>query len=328
MIPQRTIGRGGPKVSAIGLGCMGMSGGYGSSDEREAIETIHRALELGVNLIDTADSYAQGLNEQLVGRALADRREQAFLASKFGRGIGDAAEHRKVYGHPDYVRSACEASLRRLGVETIDLYYQHRVDPSVPIEETVGAMSDLVAAGKVRFLGLSEATADQIRRANGVHRISALESEFSLFTRTVEDNGILDTLRELEISLVPYSPLGRGLLTGGVRSPEDLAPDDMRRHHPRFAEENLAKNIAVVDALQHIAADAGLTATQLALGWVLAQGDDIIPIPGTKRVARIEENAAGAASPLSPEVLARIAEVAPKGIASGRRDSPNSMIQT
>jgi aryl-alcohol dehydrogenase-like predicted oxidoreductase len=325
----RALGRGGPQISAIGLGCMTMSGGYGAADERESIATIHRALELGVTFLDTADSYNEGHNEGLVGRAIRDRRERVFLASKFGRGIGDEVVHRQIFGKPEYVRSACEASLRRLGVDVIDLYYQHRVDPTVPIEETVGAMAELVHAGKVRHLGLCEAGADQIRRAFAVHPIAALESEYSLFSRAnIEDNGVRDALRELGITLVPYSPLGRGILTGTVRSIESMLPGDVRRHHPRFQPENLAKNVAVVEAMAALGREVGATATQLALAWVLAQGDDIIPIPGSKRVAHLEENAATVDLVLSPAQWARLAQIAPKGVAAGRRDSANSLVTT
>ncbi len=325
----RALGRGGPHISAIGLGCMTMSGGYGAADERESIATIHRALDLGITFLDTADSYNEGHNEGLVGRAIHDRRERVFLASKFGRGIGDEVVHRQIFGKPDYVRNACDASLRRLGVDVIDLYYQHRVDPTVPIEETVGAMAELVGAGKVRYLGLCEAGADQIRRAYAVHPIAALESEYSLFSRAnIEDNGVRDALRELGITLVPYSPLGRGILTGTVRSVESMVPGDVRRHHPRFQPENLAKNVAVVEAMAELGSEAGATATQLALAWVLAQGDDIIPIPGSKRVDHLEENAAAVDLVLSPAQWERLAQIAPKGVAAGRRDSANSLVTT
>jgi len=308
---------------------MGMSGGYGAGDERESIATIQRALELGITFLDTADSYNEGHNEGLVGRAIRDRRDRVFLASKFGRGIGDEVVHRQIFGKPDYVRSACEASLRRLGVDVIDLYYQHRVDPTVPIEETVGAMAELVGAGKVRYLGLSEANAEQIRRAYAIHPIAALESEYSLFSRSnIEDNGVLPALRELGVALVPYSPLGRGILTGTVRSVDAMEPGDVRRHHPRFQPENLTKNVAVVEALAALATELGATPTQLALAWVLAQGDDIIPIPGSKSVRHLEENAAAVDLAPSPAQWARLAEIAPKGIAAGRRDSRNSLVTT
>ena len=316
-------------ISAIGLGCMGMSGGYGPGDETESLATIHRALDLGITFLDTADSYNLGHNEGLVGRAIRDRRERVFLASKFGRGIGDEAVHRQIFGKPEYVRTACDASLRRLGVDVIDLYYQHRVDPTVPIEETVGAMAELVAAGKVRHLGLCEANPDQIRRAYRIHPIAALESEYSLFSRSnIEDNGVLATIRELGITLVPYSPLGRGMLTGTIRSFDQIAPGDARRHHPRFQPENLARNLRVVEALAALARELNATSTQLALAWLLAQGDDIIPIPGTKRVANLEQNAAAVDLAVTPAQWAQLAEIAPKGVAAGRRDSPNSMVST
>lgn len=308
---------------------MTMSGGYGSADEGEAIATIHRALELGITFLDTADSYNEGHNEELVGRAIRDRRDRVFLASKFGRGIGDEVVHRMVFGKPEYVRSACDASLRRLGVEVIDLYYQHRVDPTVPIEETVGTMAELVHAGKVRYLGLSEATAEQIRRAHAVHPITALESEYSLFSRSnIEDNGIGDTLRELGIALVPYSPLGRGILTGTVRSNDAIADGDVRKHHPRFQPENLTKNVAVVDALAELGREVGATPAQLALAWLLAQGEEIVPIPGSKRIRHLEENAAAVDLTLSPQQWARLAAIVPKGVAAGRRDSRNSLVTT
>jgi aryl-alcohol dehydrogenase-like predicted oxidoreductase len=308
---------------------MGMTGGYGApGEERESIATIHRALDLGINFLDTADSYHLGRNEGLVGRAIHDRRDRVFLASKFGRGIGDEATHRMIFGKPEYVRSACDASLKRLGVDVIDLYYQHRIDPTVPIEETLGAMAEMVAAGKVRYLGICEANPDQIRRAHAVHPIVALESEYSLFTRDIEDNGILATVRELGMALVPYSPLGRGILTGAVRSFDDLADGDNRKHHPRFQPENLTKNLAVVAALGELARELGATTTQLALAWVLAQGEDIIPIPGTKRIAYLESNAAAVDLAIGPAQWARLAEIAPKGVAAGRRDSPNSMVST
>jgi aryl-alcohol dehydrogenase-like predicted oxidoreductase len=326
---QRRLGRKGPMISAIGLGCMGMSGGYGAGEDAESVATIHRALDLGVNFLDTADSYNNGHNEGLVGRAIHDRRERVFLASKFGRGIGDEAVHRQIFGKPEYVRNACEASLRRLGVDVIDLYYQHRIDPTVPIEETVGAMAELVTAGKVRYLGICEAPPEQIRRAHRVHPIAALESEYSLFSRSnIEDNGVLSTIRELGITLVPYSPLGRGMLTGTIRSFEQIGAGDARKKHPRFQPENLVKNLAVVEALGALAREVHATTPQLALAWLLAQGPDIIPIPGTKRVANLLQNAAAVDITITPPQWARLAAIAPKGVAAGRRDSPNSMVST
>ncbi len=264
---QRRLGRNGPQVSMMGLGCMGMSGTYGEYDEAEAIATIHRALELGINLIDTADTYGRGHNEGLVGRAIRDRRDRVFLATKFGR-VRTAETPNGFDGRPAYVRSACDASLGRLGIETIDIYYLHRTDPKTPIEETVGAMADLVKAGKVRHLGLSEATPENIRKAVGVHPIAALQSEYSLFSRDVEDNGVLSTIRELGIPLVPYSPVGRGLLTGAVRSTSTLVKNDSRHRHPRFQGENLTRNLALVDAVKAIGAELNATATQVALAWL------------------------------------------------------------
>jgi aryl-alcohol dehydrogenase-like predicted oxidoreductase len=317
---QRRLGRNGPQVSMMGLGCMGMSGTYGEYDEAEAIATIHRALELGINLIDTADTYGRGHNEGLVGRAIHDRRDRVFLATKFGR-VRSAETPNGFDGRPAYVRSACDASLGRLGIETIDIYYLHRTDPKTPIEETVGAMADLVKAGKVRHLGLSEATPENIRKAVGVHPISALQSEYSLFSRDVEDNGVLTTIRELGIPLVPYSPVGRGLLTGAIRSTSTLVKNDSRHRHPRFQGENLTRNLALVDAVTAIGTELNATATQVALAWLLAQGDDIIPIPGTKRRSHLEENAGAASVPLSTAHLERIAAAVPKGVAAGSRKS-------
>jgi aryl-alcohol dehydrogenase-like predicted oxidoreductase len=317
---QRQLGRNGPLTSAIGLGCWGMSGTYGVSDDSEALRTFDRALELGLTFMDTADTYGSGHNEEFVGRALRGRRDRALLATKFGRTFGAGAA-RGINGRPEYVRSACEASLKRLGVETIDLYYQHRVDKTVPIEETVGAMAELKAAGKIRFLGLSEATAAEVRRAAAVHSIAALESEYSLFSRDIEDNGVLATIREFGIALVPYSPLGRGMLTGTVRRSDGFATSDPRSHNPRFEGANFARNLAVVDALAALATELGLTSAQLALAWLYAQGGDIIPIPGTKRVKYLEENAAAVDVHLTPANLARIDAIAPKGVAAGARSS-------
>jgi aryl-alcohol dehydrogenase-like predicted oxidoreductase len=317
---QRQLGRGGPETSAMGLGCWGMSGTYGASDDAEALRTFDRALELGITFLDTADSYGNGHNEEFVGRALRGRRERVLLGTKFGRTFG-ADGSRAVNGRPEYVRAACDASLARLGVDVIDVYYQHRVDQNVPIEETIGAMAELKEAGKVRYLGLSEASAANVRRAAAVHPIAALESEYSLFSRDIEDNGVLAVIRELGITLVPYSPLGRGMLTGTVRANDRFAPSDPRARNPRFEGENFAKNVAVVDRLGALASEFGVTSAQLALAWLYAQGDDIVPIPGTKRVKNLEENAAAATLRLTPANVARVDEVAPKGIAAGLRSS-------
>jgi aryl-alcohol dehydrogenase-like predicted oxidoreductase len=313
------------EVSAIGLGCMGMSEFYGPTDEKEALATLDRARELGVVFLDTADAYGIGDNEELVGRAIRGRRDQFVIATKFGL-VRDRTnpQARGVSGRPEYVRSACEASLRRLGVETIDLYYQHRIDPAVPIEETVGAMAGLVREGKVRHLGLSEAGSDSLRRAQGVHPITALQSEYSLWSRDPED-GVLETCRALGIGFVAYSPLGRGFLTGELRRFEDLASDDFRRQSPRFQGENFARNLALVDRLTAMARDRGVTAAQLALAWVLSRGDDVVPIPGTKRRARLEENVAAVDLTLSPADLAALDAVAPRGAAAGERYSPGGM---
>ena len=293
-------------VSTLGLGCMGMSEFYGSTDETEATATIHRALDLGVSLLDTADMYGPFTNERLVGRAIAGRRDEVVLATKFGNVRNpENPSDRRIDGRPEYVRSACDASLQRLGVDHIDLYYQHRVDRSVPIEETVGAMADLVGAGKVRFLGLSEAAPATIRRAHEVHPITALQTEYSLWTRDLEAD-ILPVLRELGIGLVPYSPLGRGFLTGTITSPDDLAADDFRRSNPRFVGDALQANLTIVDAVRTVAQQQGATPGQIALAWVLAQGDDVVPIPGTKRVAYLEENVAAAAVELSAAALEQL----------------------
>ncbi len=316
---QRALGSQGLTVSAEGLGCMGMSEFYGTADEAEAIATIRQALELGVTLLDTADVYGPHTNEQLVGQAIADQRDEVVLATKFGivRDPENPAA-RGVNGRPEYVIRSCDASLRRLGLDHIDVYYQHRVDPAVPIEETVGAMATLVDAGKVRFLGLSEAGPETIRRAHDVHPITAVQTEYSLWSRDVEDE-ILPTLRELGIGLVAYSPLGRGFLTGQITSPDDLAPDDFRRTSPRFMGENFARNLRLVDRIKEIAAEQNCTPGQLALAWVLSQGDDIVPIPGTKRRRYLEENVEATELTLSQEDLARIDEVAPVGAAAGDR---------
>jgi aryl-alcohol dehydrogenase-like predicted oxidoreductase len=316
---QRTLGREGLVVSAEGLGCMGMSEFYGSADESEAIATIHRAIDLGVSLFDTADMYGPFTNEQLVGTAIADRRDEVILATKFGivRDLENPAR-RGVNGRPEYVHAACDASLRRLAVDHIDLYYQHRVDSSVPIEETVGAMAELVDAGKVRFLGLSEAAPETIRRANAVHPISALQSEYSLWTRDIEEE-ILPTVRELGIGLVAYSPLGRGFLTGAVESVDKLEPGDFRRHNPRFADGNLERNLVLLARVKEIAAEHDSTPGQLALAWVMHQGEDVVPIPGTKRRSYLEENVEAVELELSAEDLERIDDAAPVGAAAGDR---------
>ena len=320
-LSPRTLGTGDQalEVSALGLGCMGMSEFYGTGDEGEAVATIHRALDLGVTLLDTADMYGPFTNEVLVGRAIADRRDEVVLATKFGNvRSAENASLRRSDGSPEYVHQACDASLQRLGVDHIDLYYQHRVDQSVPIEDTVGAMAELVEAGKVRFLGLSEAAPDTIRRAHGVHPITALQTEYSLWTRHVESE-ILLTLRELGIGLVPYSPLGRGFLTGTITSTDDLEANDFRRVNPRFTGDALAANLALVDAVRELAAEKGVTAGQLALAWVLAQGDDVVPIPGTKRVRYLEENVAAASITLTSADLAALADAVPVDAVQGER---------
>src|SRR5204862_5371742 len=305
---------------------MGMSAWYGSTDEQESVATIHRALELGLTFLDTADVYGQGDNEELVGRAVAGRRDEVVLATKFGNRWFDDGT-RTIDGSPEYVREAIDASLRRLNVEYVDLYYQHRVDANTPIEETVGAMAELVEAGKVRHLGLSEAGPQTIRRADAVHPITALQSEYSLWTRDPEDS-ILPTIRELGIGFVAYSPLGRGFLAGRFQSPDDFEEDDFRKHHPRFQGENFEKNLELVEKVKQIADEKGVTASQLALAWVMAQGDDIVPIPGTTRVKNLEENVAAAEIELNDDELARIDEVAPKGVAAGDRYADMSSIDS
>jgi aryl-alcohol dehydrogenase-like predicted oxidoreductase len=321
----RKLGDRGLTVSEIGLGCMGMSEFYGTSDETESIATIHRALDLGVTFLDTADIYGIGANEQLVGKAIKDRRDRVVLATKFGVVRSDDKGFRGVNGSPQYVRQACDASLQRLGVDYIDLYYQHRVDPNVPIEDTVGAMAELVQQGKVRYLGLSEAAATTIRRAHATHPISALQTEYSLWSREVEDE-ILPTLRELGIGFVAYSPLGRGFLSGQIQTIDDLPADDYRRSSPRFQGENFQKNLQLVDRVKEIAATKKVTPGQLALAWLLAQRDDIVPIPGTKRRAYLEENVAAASFTLTQEECDRLNELAPKGIAAGDRYADMSAV--
>jgi aryl-alcohol dehydrogenase-like predicted oxidoreductase len=317
---KRTLGTEGAalEVSALGLGCMGMSEFYGTADEGEAVATIERAVELGVTFFDTADMYGPFTNERLVGKALAPHRDRVAIATKFGNVRGENGERFGIRGDAEYVRTACDASLQRLGVDHIDLYYQHRVDFTVPIEETVGAMKELVEAGKVRFLGLSEASPETIRRAHAVHPITALQTEWSLWTRDAED-AVLPTVRELGIGFVPYSPLGRGFLSGRIRALDDLDPDDFRRHNPRFQGDNFRRNLDLVAQVEELAAEKGVTPGQLALAWVLAQGDDVVPIPGTKRVRYLEENVAAVAVELTADDLARLEEAFPKGATAGER---------
>jgi aryl-alcohol dehydrogenase-like predicted oxidoreductase len=323
---QRSLGNQGLVVSVQGLGCMGMSEFYGNADEGEAIATIHRAVELGVTFLDTSNAYGPYTNEELVGRAIADRRDEVVLATKFGivRDPNDPTV-RGLNSRPEYVRQACDASLRRLAIDHIDLYYQHRVDPQVPIEETVGALSELVDAGKVRYIGLSEASAETLRRAHAVHPVSALQSEYSLWSRDVEEE-VLPALRELGIGLVAYSPLGRGFLTGRIKSVEGLDADDFRRHQPRFQGENFERNLDLVQRVTEIAAEHECTPGQLALAWVMSQGTDVVPIPGTKRRRYLEENVAAAQIELSDEDLERIDDAAPAGSAAGERYADMSSI--
>ena len=322
----RTLGRNGPTVSALGLGCMGMSEFYGAHDDAESLATLGFALDRGVSFLDTADAYGPYTNEELVGRAVQGRRAQAFIATKFGF-VRDAANPaaRVVDGRPARVRVACEASLKRLNVEYIDLYYLHRVDPNVPIEDTVGAMAELVRAGKVRYLGLSEVSPQTLERAQRVHRITALQSEYSLWTRDPED-GVLEACRRLEIGFVPYSPLGRGFLTGAIKSPADFAADDYRRTNPRFEGENFARNLALVDKVRSLARDKGCTAAQLALAWVLAQWEHIVPIPGTRRKANLDDNLGALSVALSAAELAAIDAVFPPGAVAGAR-YPEAMLR-
>jgi aryl-alcohol dehydrogenase-like predicted oxidoreductase len=325
MLARRTLGRNGPPVSALGLGCYPMSGSYGPGDDEASIATIQRALELGITLLDSSDAYGRGHNEELIARALAGQRERAFVATKFGMTRrADDPDFRGIDGSPAYVRAACEASLRRLRTDVIDLYYQHRVDPKVPIAETVGAMAELVRAGKVRWLGLCEARPDELRAAAAVHPIAALQSEYSLFSRDIEDNGVLATIRELGIALVPYSPLGRGWLTGTLRSPATFSAMDYRRGNPRFQSDTFARNQQIADGFAALAGELGTTPPRLALAWVLARGDDVVPIPGTKHRAYVEDNVGALDVAITPALAARIDAAVPKGAVSGKRTAGRS----
>ncbi|MCA9667972.1 MAG: aldo/keto reductase [Myxococcales bacterium] len=318
MVNKRTLGKDGPAIHPVGLGCMGMSEFYGAADDAKSISVIHHAVDSGVNFLDTADMYGSGRNEELVGRAIADRRDKVVLATKFAILRGEGGSFEGISGKPEYVKKACDASLARLGLDHIDVYYQHRVDPNVPIEETVGAMAELVSAGKVRYLGLSEASADIVRRACAVHPITALQTELSLWSRDPEDE-VLDVCAELGVTFVAYSPLGRGFLTGAIKSVDDLAENDFRRNLPRFSRENFHKNLELVTKIEELADKRGVTPAQLALAWVLSRGEHVVSIPGTRSATRVDENAAAAEITLSADELATIDAIAPQGVAIGGR---------
>jgi aryl-alcohol dehydrogenase-like predicted oxidoreductase len=323
-MPYRRLGHSNINVSCIGLGCMGMSEFYGPGNDEESVDTIHHALDIGINFLDTADVYGRGHNEKLVGRAIKERRNEVVLATKFGNVRDENGGWVGVNGRPDYVKKSCDESLQRLGIDHIDLYYQHRVDTEVPIEDTVGAMAELVKQGKVKLIGLSEASANTIRRAAKVHHIAALQSEWSLWTRDIEQD-VVPTCRELGITIVPYSPLGRGFLTGRFSKPEDFTADDFRRNHPRFVDENLRRNQAIAERARELARKKRCTPAQLALCWLLAQGDDVVPIPGTKKASRVDENAGAASVHLTPQELSEIDQAFPPGIAAGLRYQPEAM---